>query len=130
MKNSIVMGIMAASLLLTGCGKMNDTPAVRTTKDVAKSQVVGYATVATKTTTNILLTVTEIWKGSEEASMLGITNGKQFPENDPAGRLPEGAIFLLSVDTNRQTSTEQIWWVRSGRVENMTVQEFKAKIGL
>ena len=132
MKSSIIMGIMAVSLLLTGCGKRNNTLAERTAKDVSTSQVVGYATVATSTTTNIFLTVTEIWKGSEQASRFGITNGMQFSKdwNHWDGSLPEGAVFLSSFDTNRQTGTEEIIWVRSGRVENMTVQEFKAKIGL
>jgi hypothetical protein len=46
------------------------------------------------------------------------------------GRLPEGAIFLFSFDTSRQTSSEEVIWVRSGRVDRMTVQEFKTKIGL
>jgi hypothetical protein len=44
--------------------------------------------------------------------------------------LPEGAVFLSSFDTNRQTGTEEIIWIRSGQIEHMTVQEFKAKIGL
>jgi hypothetical protein len=130
MKSAIFMGIMAASLLLTGCGKMSNTLTETTATGVATNQVVGYARYDRSTATNILLTVTEIWKGSEEASRLGITNGMRFPEDVPAGSLPEAAIFLLSVDTNRQTSSEEIIWVRSGQVEHMTVQEFKAKIGL
>lgn len=134
MKSTIITVIMAASIVLTGCGKTSNTEAERTNKDVSTSQVVCYATTAAGTATNILLTVTEIWKGSEEASKLGITNGMQFSKDNPAGSLPEGAIFLLSVDTNRQTLTEQFTWVRSGRVvyeyKDMSVQEFKAKIGL
>jgi hypothetical protein len=130
MKSTIFIGIMAASLLLTGCDKMSNTLTERTTAGVATNHIVGYARYDRSTATNIFLTVTEIWKGSEEASRLGITNGMQFPEHIPAGSLPEAAIFLLSVDTNRQTSSEDIIWVRSGRVEHMTVQEFKAKIGL
>jgi hypothetical protein len=132
MKSTIVMGIMAVSLLLTGCGKMGNTLTKRTAAGVATNQVVGYARIDRITTTNIFLTVTEIWKGSEQASRLGITNGMDFPEGGDhlGGSPPEGAIFLLSVDTNRQTSSEEIIWVRSGQVEHMTVQEFKAKIGL
>jgi hypothetical protein len=131
-ESTFVMGIMAAALLLTGCGKTSNTLAERAAKDVGKSQVVGYATAATGTTTNILLTVTEIWKGSEEASRLGITNGMQFSKDDPAGRLPDGAVFSVSVDTNLQPTEQSYYWVRSGRVGigNMTVQEFRAKIGL
>jgi uncharacterized protein YunC (DUF1805 family) len=130
MKNIIILAVVAASVLLIGCGKMGTAMIERTKKEVATSQVIGYASTATSTTTNISLTVTEIWKSSEEATRLGITNGMQFSKDNPAGRLPEGAIFLFSFDTNRQTSSEEIIWVRSGRVERMTVQEFKAKIGL
>jgi len=130
MKNIIIIGIMAATILLTGCGKVDTAMVERTKKEVATSQVIGYASTAASTTTNISLTVTEIWKTSEEATRLGITNGMQFSKDNPAGRLPEGAVFLFSFDTNRQTSSEEIIWVRSGRVEHMTVQEYKAKIGL
>jgi hypothetical protein len=132
MKSTIVMGIVAASLLLTGCGKMSNTLTERTAAGVATNQVVGYARIDRITTTNIFLTVSEIWKGLEQASRLGITNGMDFPEagDHIGGSPPEGAVFLLSVDTNRQTSSEEIIWVRSGQVEHMTVQEFKAKIGL
>jgi hypothetical protein len=132
MRNIIIIGIMAASILLTGCGKMGDAEIARIQNEVATNQMIGYANVNAGKTTNILLTITEIWKGSEEGSRLGITNGRQFSEdwNNYSGSLPEGAVFLFSVDTNRQTSSESVIWVRSGRVENMTVQEFKAKIGL
>jgi hypothetical protein len=132
MKKLIIIGIMAASILLTGCGKMGDAVVARTQKEVATSQVIGYASANSGKTTNILLTITEIWRGSEEGARLGITNGMQFSEDGyySAGSLPEGAVCLFSVDTNRQTSSKHIIWVRSGRVENMTVQEFKAKIGL
>src|SRR5665213_271475 len=130
MKNIIILAIVAASGLLIGCNKMGPVMVARTKNEVATNQVVGYASTDKSTTTNIFLMVTEIWKGSEEALRLDITNGMQFPEDIPAGSLPEAAIFLLSVDTNRQTSTEEIIWVRSGRVEKLTVQEFKTKIGL
>ena len=126
------MGIMAASIFLTGCGKTGDDMVARTKKEVATTRVIGYASANAGKTNNILLTITEIWKGSEQASRFGITNGMQFSKdwNRWDGSLPEGAVFLSSFDTNHQTGTEEIIWVRSGRVENMTVQEFKAKIGL
>jgi hypothetical protein len=132
MKTIIIIGIMAASILLTGCAKVDTAMVERTKKEVATSQVIGYASTATSTTTNISLTVTEIWKTSEEATRLGVTNGMQFSKDYSRwdGRLPEGAIFLFSFDTSRQTSSEEVIWVRSGRVDRMTVQEFKTKIGL
>ncbi len=130
MKGTNLMGSMAALVLLTGCGKMRSPLAERTVKEVPTNQVVAYATTASSTTTNILLKVTEIWKGSEDTRRFGITNGVQFSKDNPAGRLPEGAILLFSFSTSGQMSSEEIIWVRSGRVDRMTVQEFKAKIGL
>jgi hypothetical protein len=130
MNRIIIMGIMAASILLAGCSRMGDAMVARTKKEVPTSQVIGYASANAGNTTNIILKITEIWKGSEEASRLGVTNGMQFSKDNPAGRLPEGAIFLFSFDTNRQISSEEFIWVRSSRVEHMTVQEFKAEIGL
>ncbi|MGZ4974155.1 MAG: hypothetical protein ACXWDN_15445 [Limisphaerales bacterium] len=133
MKSTIITVIIAASLMLTGCGKTSNTSAERTNKEVATSQVVAYATTAASTTTNIDLTVTEIWKGVEEASKLGVTNGMRFSQDNPGGRLPEGAILRFSVDTNLQTLTKDVTWVRSGRVvymyKSIPVQEFKAEIG-
>ena len=132
MKNIVILAIVAASGLLIGCNRMGPVMVARTKNEVATNQVVGYARTDRSTTTNIFLTVTEIWKGSEQTSRFGITNGMQFSEdwNRWDGSLPEAAIFLLSVDTNRQTSYKEIIWVRSGQVERMTVQEFKSKIGL
>jgi hypothetical protein len=132
MKSIIIPAIMLASLLLTGCGKMGDDLVERTKTGVATGKVVGYARTG-RSTTNILLTVTEIWKGSGQSSRFGIiTNGMQFPlewsrwnDNEP-----EAAIFVFSEDTNLQTTHESFIWVRSGQVEHMTVQEFKSKIGL
>jgi len=132
MKTITILAIVVASGLLIGCNRTSPVMVARIKNEVASNQVVGYARTDRSTTTNIVLTITEIWKGSEEASRLGITNGMQFSENWNRwdGSLPEAAIFLRSVDTNHQTSFEESIWVRSGQVEHMTVQEFKAKIGL
>jgi hypothetical protein len=132
MKHILITAGMAVLILLTGCSRMGNSLTERTAAGVATNQVVGYARIDKITTTNIFLTVTEIWKGSEQAARLGITNGMDYPEGGDhlGGSPPEGAIFLLSVDTNRQTSSEEVIWVRSGHVDHMTVQEFKAKIGL
>ncbi len=131
MKSIIILAIMLASLLLTGCGKMGDDLVERTKTGVATGQVVGYGRTG-RSTTNIFLTVTEIWKGSEHSSRFGITNGMQFSLEWSLWKdsIPEAAFFVFSEDTNLQTSHEQFIWVRSGQVEHMTVQEFKAKIGL
>jgi hypothetical protein len=128
-KRAVILAIVTASGLLIGCNRMGPTMVARTKNEAATNQVVGYARTDRSTTTNIFLTVTEIWKGSEQASRFGMTNGMQFSEDWSHwdGSLPEAAIFLLSVDTNRQISHEEVIWVRSGQVEHMTVQEFKSK---
>jgi hypothetical protein len=132
MKNMSVMGFMAASIWLTGCGKIGDATVARTKKELGTSQVIGYASANAGRTNNILLTVTQIWKSSKEVSRAGITNGMQFSEDwhHSDGNLPDGAVFLLSLDLNYKTSSDDIIWVRSGQVAGMTVQAFKAKIGL
>jgi hypothetical protein len=134
MKNIIIIGIMAASILMTGCGNKAAYNALyleKTKKEVAQSQVVGYASANINKTTNILFTITEIWKGSEKASTLGMTNGMQFSDDNyqSAANLPDGEIIIFSRDA-RGTTEQTTIYVWSGRVEDMTVKEFKAKIGL
>jgi hypothetical protein len=134
MKSTIITLIMTTALWLTGCGKTSNTLAESTNKEVVTSDVAAYATTGASTTTNIDLRVTEIWKGFEEASKLGVTDGMRFSQDNPGGHLPEGAILRFSVDTNLHILTTDVTWVRSGRVDymekNISVQEFKAKIGL
>lgn len=99
MKNIVILAIFTASGLLMGCNRMGPAIVARTKNEAATNQVVGYARTDRSTTTNIFLTVTEIWKGTEQASRFGMTNGMQFSENWSRwdGSLPEAAIFLLSV---------------------------------
>lgn len=125
--------MMAVSVLLTGCGNHDDTLVARTKEEAARSQVVGYAIANTSQTTNILFTVTEIWKGSEVASTLGITNGEKYSDNyyQPDADPPDGEIFLLSLGTNVTSIREDGYiYVRAGLIGHMSVQEFKARIGL
>jgi major membrane immunogen (membrane-anchored lipoprotein) len=131
MNSTVIMSIMAASILLTGCGNMDDDIVMRTKKEVAQSQVVGYASTKTISPTNIVFTLTEIWKGSDEASRSGYTNGTQFSdEYDSAGNPPEGAIIVFSTGATHQITTKDTIYVRSGRIVDMPVKEFRAKIGL
>ena len=132
MKYLIIPAIVAGSVLLLACRKEDTATVERAREGVAISQVIGYASTDRSTATNIFLKVTEIWKGSEQASQFGVTNGMTFSEDGyfaPAD-LPEGAVVLFSFNTTRQISSEQIIWVRSGRIARMTVQDFKTKIGL
>ena len=101
---------------------------------VGQSQVIGYASADTNNTTNILFTITEIWKGSQEASTLGVTNGMQFPHRWPAdgGTPPEGAVVMFPrvASSSMALAGRGFLFVRAGRVLDMTIQEFKTKAGL
>jgi hypothetical protein len=152
MKNTIITGVMAATILLTGCGKKSGSSgnfAPRFPEDaknielerqklVDQSQVIVYATANTNNAPKILLTVTEIWRGSHEASTLGITNGMQFPYqwNATVWSLPDGAIlfFPREIDSpSRALKLHSTMIVQAGRLggpAGMTTQEFKTKYGL
>jgi len=152
MKNAIITGVIAATILLTGCGKKNGASSnfgprfaedakkieIEQQEIVAQSQVIAYATADTNNAPKILLTVTEIWRGSHEASTLGITNGMQFPLrwNDTVWGLPDGAILFFPrwADSPSMALKRRSWMiVYAGRVDaptRMTIREFKAKFGL
>jgi major membrane immunogen (membrane-anchored lipoprotein) len=139
MKNIIIIGIMAASILLTGCGKKAADDAkppqriyllAQTKKDVAASRVVCYAIAKPSKTRNMVFTITEIWKGSEDGSALGITNGTQIESEYPStDNIPEAAIVLFPQGGSPSGQRSMIW-VRQGQVSDLPVQEFKTKIGL
>jgi hypothetical protein len=137
MKYLIIIGIVAACALLAGCGKKATIATAKDhavfTKmqhDVSTSRVVCYAIVNTSKTTNVVFTITEIWKGSEDGVALGITNGMQIHSHFP-GEVghPDGAILLFPQNAN-PSAPRGVIYVRQGRVLDMTIQEFKTKIGL
>lgn len=103
----------------------------------SKRVVVAYAVADTNRSTNMTFTITQIWKGSEEGSALGITNGTQIRYQYPNGStayLPDAAIVTITQDFS-PSDTQAITFgpgigmdfVRQGKVEGMTVQEFKKK---
>jgi hypothetical protein len=104
------------------------------TKAAESSQVIAYASADTNRMPNIVLTVSEIWKGADHASALGITNGMQLSISGGgiAGGLPDGAIVFIpaAVSPSVALQKRQVTFVRSGRVLDITVQEFKKGIGL
>ena len=120
MKNATIIGITAASILWAGCDKKIRSsgspasptiavqPAVNTgdlpnpsitssptlLKDLgAQSSVIVYAS----RDSNDHWVVTEIWKGSDVASTIGIIIGTQIPYHTPPipGPPPDGAIVFL-----------------------------------
>ena len=171
MKNIIIIGIMAASTMLIGCGKkaahenpqqaQNDS-ILMGMKQVASTSkaVVAYAVADTSKSTNMVFTITEIWKGLQEGAGVGITNGMEIPYQYPStstAYLPDAAIVTFSQDSGPSAATPNgrglppvvlspedsspserhglkdergMIFVRQGKVCGMTVQEFKTKIGL
>jgi hypothetical protein len=159
MKNTTLIGIVAASILVAGCGKKTSAPVSSVppatptppatpnmpTMDfvshereaVAQSQVVAYCTADTNNAPDIVLTVSEIWKGVGAASTLRITNGTQFSLQwqslrEPRGPLPDAAIVIIPPADSQAKAIQsrEVAFVRAGRVAHMTIQEYKTKLGL
>ena len=145
MKTPTIIAAIAVTVLVSGCGKKQSTahvPGMRSQVDT--SQVVAYGGVDTNNIPNLVMTVSEIWKGVGEASALGITNGTQFPfrwftnslASQPAGHFPDHApdhaIVIIPHGGNPSTALRggAIFYVSDGRILGMTIQEFKAKYGL
>jgi len=169
MKNTTIIVIMAATILIAGCGKKraatnNSTPSIRTNYSlifthsneianmqimVNQCQVIAYATADTNDAANIVFTVSEIWKGANEAAALGITNGTQFSSSsvtitnrDFLNRdlLDGGLVFIPTVLYERGirqvlSPTEAlekrlIVPVRAGQIAGMTIKDYKEEFGL
>jgi hypothetical protein len=132
MKHAIITEILAAYILLAGCSK---APTPMPVKDlVAQSQIITYTSADTNHAPHLGLVVTEILKGQHEALALGITNGMQFSYEYPrnVGHLPDGAFVFIQSGESFSTGLKNssIYWVRGGRVKNMTIQQFKTTCGL
>jgi hypothetical protein len=153
MKNTMVMGIMVFSILLAGCGKKSvadkevppyhgqtftqsaiDDFITQEHKVADNSQVIAYASADTNHMPNIILTVAEIWKGAQDASILGVTNGTQFSldGNSLRGPLPDGAVVLIPQADSPSIALQQrrVTFVRSGRILDMTIKEYKTRLGM
>jgi hypothetical protein len=153
MKNLIVIGIMVVLIPVAGCGKKSvadkevppyhgqtftqasDDDFIAQEQKVAdNSQVIAYASAGTNQMPNIVLTVSEIWKGAQDASILGVTNGTQFSldGNSLRGPLPDGAIVLIPQADSPSVALEhrRVTFVRSGRILDMTIKKYKTRLGL
>ncbi|MGO8765714.1 MAG: hypothetical protein ACLQSR_11360 [Limisphaerales bacterium] len=142
MKNIIFIGIMAASTMLMGCDKkaahknpqqaQNDGILAGMKQAASTSSaVVAYAVADASKSTNMVFTITEIWKGSEEGAAVGITNGMEIPYQYPSASiayLPDAAIVTFTRGSG--PIGRGMYFVRQGEVGGMTVQKFKSKIGL
>ena len=103
LKIKFASGVMMAALLAVGCylGKAEPKHAraweAAQKKLIAESLVVAYASADTSHLPKIRLTVQEIWKGSTEASAIGVTNGMELLINWGArdGNPPDHAVVCF-----------------------------------
>jgi hypothetical protein len=91
------------------------------------------------TNTPMSFVVTEIWKQPTEASAQPIKVGARFPGwSKDAGSLPDGEVIFCHRDQSPIPFIEpkpkftpwSIYAIRQGRIDNMTVQQFKMACGL
>jgi hypothetical protein len=161
MKNIAIIAVAAVTLLTDGCGKKptaasnphSPHPSVKTnysllyhvdpmldmSNRIDRSRVVAYASVGTNNLPDMVLTISEVWKGASDASLLGITNGTRLPLRWSAadmadGHFPEHAIVMFPRSDSPSTSHQMsvILYIYEGRTRafNMTIQEYRAKFGL
>jgi len=153
MKKLIVVGITVSSIILAGCGKKSvadkeappyhgptftkaaDDDFIAQEQKVAdNSQVIAYASADTNKMPNIVLTVSEIWKGAHDSSTLGVTNGTQFSVDGSLirGPLPDGAIVLITHADTASVALQHPHFtlVISGRILDMTIKQYKTGLGL
>ena len=101
----------------------------------ARSPIIVYARVDTNAPTNRLV-IAEIWKDSRKTSIPGTIVGMHLPLrwSADAGPLPEGAVVFFQRDFRffkiSQLKPTAFYFVRAGRVENMTIREYKTACGL
>jgi hypothetical protein len=107
-------------------------------------QVVAYAIADKNNATNIVFTLTEIWKGTNQAAALGITNGTKFSSSSvamPNGDVPDGGVvFVPTVLYERRIrqvlspkealDKRLIFPVRAGQIDEMTLKQYRDEFGL
>jgi hypothetical protein len=153
MRNLTIAGILAVSIFVPGCGKKSaaqkeappyggptltqgavDDFIAHEQKGADNSQVIAYASADTNQMPNIVLTVSEIWKGAHVAATLGVTNGTQFSLSGKSlrGPLPDGAVVLIPLADSPSIALQKrsVTFVRSGRILDMTIKEYRTRLGL
>lgn len=144
MRTTIVFAVIAVAISL-GCSAKRDTSETSLMnpddwlkaeqKRVAQFQVVAYASVDTNNAPDIVLVVSEVWKGHQEARALGITNGMQFPTRwtEQADFLPDCAIIYVprTPDPTKPYLGGGALFPKNGGVyPGVTIQKYKASFGL
>jgi hypothetical protein len=136
MKKLIIIGAIGVSILIIGLAFWHATG----TRSGTSNQLVVYAVADTSHSTNMIFTITEIWAGAKQGSAVGITKGAQIRYQYPNGStayLPDAAIMTFSKDFSPSDPQDITFgpgigmsFVRQGEVQDVTVQEFKRKMGL
>jgi hypothetical protein len=139
MKTTYLIGMVAgfivlASSLKSGASDGFTTGITPLNELVAQSPVIVYASVDTNGLPTIHLTITGIWKGTNDISKAGIAVGTQISQQWPAGDgpLPDGAILFYQkfLPSSERLRIGSEYYVRAGRLDGMTIQDFKTKFGL
>jgi hypothetical protein len=161
MKHIAIIAVVGFTILISGCGKKpiiaksprslnspdgtNNSlvyrvdPASDMSSRIGWSRVVAYATIDTNNLPDMVLTISEVWKGASDASLLGITNGTHLPLQWSAplmvdGQFPDHAVVLFPRSDNPSTPHQMstILYFYEGRTPTfkMTVQEYRANFGL
>ena len=135
MKNKVIIGIVAGFVLLAGAAlrsRASDgfTTAFTPLKElVAESPIIVYARIDTNS-----LTITEIWKGTNEISKAGVAVGTKISQKWPAsdGPVPDGVVLFYqrALPSSESLQIGSEYYARAGRFDGMTIQEFKTKFGL
>ena len=98
---------------------------------VNQSLVVAYASVETNSDHNILMRIHEIWKGTQEASRLGITNGSIIPYQWLAeyGAYPDADGAIVFIPSNATPTNLTLGpgttFVHTNRPRSMSIQQYK-----
>ena len=96
---------------------------------VAQSSIIAYAVADTNKAPDILV-VAGIWKGTNDARSLGITNGMPFRFRWPE-MMDAAVLFFPSGSSGPEAlRPSSIYAVRAGRISGMTTNEFRTRFGL
>jgi hypothetical protein len=140
MKNKVIIKIVVGCVLLAGSPLRSGASDVLYSgltplkELVAESPMIVYTSVDTNNLPTIHLTITEIWKGTNEISKTGVAVGTQISQQWPAsdGPVPDGAVLFYqrALPSSESLRIGSEHYVRAGSFDDMTIQEFKTKFGL
>lgn len=145
MKILFIMAFLAGTGFLAGCGKKHEVscatvnPWSANDQLVSESQVIIFGSVITNDPARTQLGDLEIWKGSQEASAMGINNTMLLPLDRPVLNASVGlkAIAFLPKQgkpvIGSHYDIRDVMFVRAGtfgfETSSNAIQEFKTRYG-